>query len=192
MTALGPVGWVAPALGALMALTAIADAALARRYARGEDGADGGTCRHLIVGVQLTLLAGLAAAWTGVGTLPVPHLAAVAGLALAIGGWLLRYTAIAMLGRFFTWRVAILDEHRLIDHGPYRAIRHPSYLGGMLHLAGLALMLANWLGLLAFVIAYLPALARRIAVEERLLLGHFGEQYERYRARTYRLVPFVY
>jgi protein-S-isoprenylcysteine O-methyltransferase len=36
-----------------------------------------------------------------------------------------------------------------------------------------------------------PALAHRIAVEERLLAAHFGDEYREYARRTPRLIPWV-
>jgi protein-S-isoprenylcysteine O-methyltransferase Ste14 len=38
----------------------------------------------------------------------------------------------------------------------------------------------------------IPPLIARIQSEERLLLSHFGTEYEAYRARTSRLIPGVY
>jgi protein-S-isoprenylcysteine O-methyltransferase Ste14 len=55
--------------------------------------------------------------------------------------------AIVHLGRFFTVNVAIAANHRLIDTGPYRFVRHPSYTGALMAFLGLALCLANWVPL---------------------------------------------
>jgi protein-S-isoprenylcysteine O-methyltransferase Ste14 len=38
----------------------------------------------------------------------------------------------------------------------------------------------------------IPPLVARMASEERLLQGQFGDQYDAYRARTTRLIPLVY
>jgi protein-S-isoprenylcysteine O-methyltransferase len=51
------------------------------------------------------------------------------GLALLMVGLLLRWWSIACLGRLFTVDVAIAADHQVIDSGPYRILRHPSYLG---------------------------------------------------------------
>ena len=46
------------------------------------------------------------------------------GLALLAVGSSLRLWSMLTLGRFFTFRVAIQDEHRVIDTGPYRFGRY--------------------------------------------------------------------
>jgi protein-S-isoprenylcysteine O-methyltransferase Ste14 len=42
---------------------------------------------------------------------------------------------------------AIAANHRLVDTGPYRIVRHPSYTGALMAFLGLALCLANWASL---------------------------------------------
>jgi len=37
-----------------------------------------------------------------------------------------------------------------------------------------------------------PPLLARINAEERLLRSQFGEEYDAYRARTWRLIPAIY
>ena len=44
-------------------------------------------------------------------------------------GVALRWYSVIYLGRFFTANVAILKDHQLVDTGPYRFVRHPSYTG---------------------------------------------------------------
>ena len=70
-----------------------------------------------------------------------------AGCALFRLGLMLRWYSIIYLGRFFTVNVAIHSGHEIIDTGPYRYIRHPSYTGALLAFLGLALTLANWVSL---------------------------------------------
>lgn len=77
---------------------------------------------------------------------------------------------------------------RLITTGPYRRVRNPTYLGVLLALMGLGVALP-WLGLLAaglLLLAWWNFVV--IPPEERELAERFGEEYERYRARTWRLV----
>ena len=44
-------------------------------------------------------------------------------------GMALRLYAITRLGAFFTTTVTVADQQTLIEAGPYRLIRHPSYTG---------------------------------------------------------------
>jgi protein-S-isoprenylcysteine O-methyltransferase len=114
------------------------------------------------------------------------------GTALFAAGLALRWYAIVYLGRFFTVNVAISRDHRLIDSGPYRLIRHPSYTGALMAFVGLGFSLHNWASLAAMVIPPLVAFSWRIRVEEQALLQALGEPYRDYMHRTRRLVPAIY
>jgi protein-S-isoprenylcysteine O-methyltransferase Ste14 len=107
-------------------------------------------------------------------------------------GLALRWYAIVYLGRFFTVNVAIHSGHEIIDTGPYRYIRHPSYAGALLAFLGLALGIDNWASLVLIVVPVTLAFRRRIRIEERALSNALGRPYTNYMARTKRLVPFVY
>ncbi len=54
------------------------------------------------------------------------------GLALLVSGSLLRRYCWRVLGRFFTGNVRVQQAQTIVQHGPYRLVRHPSYTGGML------------------------------------------------------------
>ena len=113
------------------------------------------------------------------------------GLALLTLGGTLRLASVFALGRRFTGLVAIQEGHRLQTGGLYRHIRHPSYAGMLLYMAGYVLVFRCWLGLL-LVAGTLAVLLARMNAEEALLEGEFGEEYMSYRRRTWRLVPWVY
>jgi protein-S-isoprenylcysteine O-methyltransferase Ste14 len=113
------------------------------------------------------------------------------GLILLTLGGALRLAPVFVLGRRFTGLVAIQEEHRLQTGGLYRYIRHPSYAGMLLYMAGFVLVFRCWLGLL-FVVGTLAVLLARMNAEESLLESEFGEEYAAYRRRTWRLVPWVY
>jgi protein-S-isoprenylcysteine O-methyltransferase Ste14 len=113
------------------------------------------------------------------------------GLGLFSIGGALRIWPMFVLGRRFSGLVAIQPGHELVTHGPYRYVRHPSYLGMMLAFAGWALVFRSAAGLAAVALGLL-VLAARIEDEEALLASQFGEPYADYRRRTWRLVPGVY
>src|SRR5215207_8969352 len=54
-------------------------------------------------------------------------LSVLAGLAVVALGLALRAWAVHELGRFFKFTVVVQADHRVVDTGPYRLIRHPSY-----------------------------------------------------------------
>jgi protein-S-isoprenylcysteine O-methyltransferase Ste14 len=114
------------------------------------------------------------------------------GLALVAAGFGLRIWALRTLGRFFKYRVVIQEGHQVIDTGPYRRIRHPSYTGMVLCSAGLGLALGNWLAIVAAGALTLVAFTLRLLSEERTLAAELGEPYRDYMTRTHRLIPGVW
>lgn len=108
----------------------------------------------------------------------------------AIGG-ALRIAPVFVLGRRFSGLVAIQKNHALVTDGLYRMIRNPSYLGLMIMLVGWALTFRSLCGLVLAAL-FVPPLIARMKSEEALLAKHFGGEYEAYRARTWRLIPYVY
>lgn len=113
------------------------------------------------------------------------------GVALYAAGGILRIWPVFVLGRRFSGLVAIQSGHSLATAGIYSVIRHPSYLGALVFMIGGALVFRSGVGLLIAAVVLVPILAR-IAYEETLLRSRFGAEYDAYRARTWRLVPFVY
>jgi protein-S-isoprenylcysteine O-methyltransferase Ste14 len=80
----------------------------------------------------------------------------------------------------------------VVSTGPYRRVRHPSYTGLLLIVIGLGLGAGSWLTLLVCALLPLPAVLRRIQVEEAELTRVLGEPYRAYQAHTARLVPGVW
>jgi protein-S-isoprenylcysteine O-methyltransferase len=114
------------------------------------------------------------------------------GLGAMLGGLFLRWWSIIYLGRFFTVNLAVSAGHRVIDSGPYRLIRHPSYAGLLLVIAGVALCFGNLVSILVLLIPCVALLLKRMRVEEAALAEGLGESYRAYMKRTKRLVPCVY
>ena len=123
-------------------------------------------------------------------TLAVP--ATAIGALFFVAGLAIRWHAIIYLGRFFTVNVAIANDHKLIDGGPYRYVRHPSYSGALLAFLGLALCIGNWASLAIIAVPILAVFLWRIHVEETALLRGLGNEYQSYMDRTKRLIPGVY
>ena len=113
------------------------------------------------------------------------------GLVLMAVGSVLRVGPMFVLGRRFTWPLASQEKHALMTTGFYRVIRHPSYLGAFLGGIGWVLVFRSGLGLILMALL-LPGFLPVVRAEEKLLMAEFGEQYEAYRKRTWRLVPFLY
>jgi protein-S-isoprenylcysteine O-methyltransferase Ste14 len=116
----------------------------------------------------------------------------VAGELLAAGGIALRVWSIVTLDRFFTFVVRIQCGHTLVDHGPYRVLRHPAYAGALLVPLGTGVLLGNWLSVACVAGLPLAAIGARIGKEEAALAGALGAQYLAYASRTARLIPRIW
>ena len=114
------------------------------------------------------------------------------GIFLILLGVLVRQWAIAVLGRFFSLTVRVAEDHRVVDRGPYRLVRHPSYTGALIALVGLSLAVQSWGALLVVLMVFGVGFGYRIRVEERALRSQLGEDYVGYMKRTKRLIPFLF
>lgn len=116
----------------------------------------------------------------------------VLGFALLWSGLALRSWSIHTLGRFFELTVVVQEDHRVIESGPYRVLRHPSYSGILLATIGVGLVEGDWVSLAIMLLGPLAAFVLRIRIEERTLISELGEEYVAYSQRTARLLPGVY
>ncbi len=145
--------------------------------------------------VILMLLGGLVllpfADRRGIGVMGEHNIVRWVGLVLfGIGCGLVFWSGLA-LGRMYSADVTIQDQHRLITHGPYRRVRHPRYAGATLLGFGAALVFRAWMGI-ALSVIFIGVILFRIRDEEALMHQEFGEAWEHYCGRSWRLVPFVY
>jgi protein-S-isoprenylcysteine O-methyltransferase Ste14 len=113
------------------------------------------------------------------------------GVALGALGYALIFWSGLALGRQYSAEVTIQKDHRLITAGPYRWIRHPRYLGAVLLSLGLSLAFRSWVGLAAGLLV-LGVLLFRIHDEEALLHREFGEEWERYAQKSWRMMPGIF
>jgi protein-S-isoprenylcysteine O-methyltransferase Ste14 len=113
------------------------------------------------------------------------------GIGVMLLGEALRQWSIYTLGRFFTYPVMIMKDHRLIIKGPYKFVRHPGYLAGMLTFSGLGLALQSWAAPIAVIVVLLFTYSYRIHFEEQALRRKFGKEYENYAKRTPMIIPHL-
>jgi protein-S-isoprenylcysteine O-methyltransferase Ste14 len=123
---------------------------------------------------------------------PLPHWLFYPGLTLWLLGLAFTVWAYRSLGRFFSLDVQMQNDHRVVDTGPYRLLRHPGYAGFSLGLLGLGVALQSWVSVLVLLLATIAALAYRVHIEEKFLVAELGDEYVQYMARTRRLVPYVW
>lgn len=119
---------------------------------------------------------------------------------VAVNGW---FFALELLGILLlvwavitmrTTKVNVFPEVRtgsgLVTNGPYRWIRHPMYTAGlMISLALVCEAFSYWRGVCWFVLCV--NLVVKLSCEERFL-GEVFDDYEAYRLRTWRLVPWLF
>ena len=110
-------------------------------------------------------------------------------LGLGVGG---RWWSHRTLGRFHQAVVTIQADHQLITDGPYRWVRHPMYAASALGILGVGLAFGTGPGLILVVGGTMPAIIRRIQVEERALSEALGTAFEDYARSRARLVPGVW
>jgi protein-S-isoprenylcysteine O-methyltransferase Ste14 len=113
----------------------------------------------------------------------------------AVAGWLgllLRWWCFVALGRYFTVVVKTTSDQVIVQRGPYRFLRHPSYTGLLLALLGCGVMLGNWVATLAAFAVVLAAVAYRLRIEERALVASLGDAYRVFASQRARLVPFIW
>jgi protein-S-isoprenylcysteine O-methyltransferase len=126
---------------------------------------------------------------------PGPHLGEWAlwvGAAVALAGITLRIWSVATLGRYFTYVVKVTGDQPVIETGPYRLLRHPSYAGALLTAIGIGLSLRFALAPLILGAIQLVAYSIRMGVEERALAEGIGEPYRAYMQRTKRIIPYLW
>ena len=116
----------------------------------------------------------------------------VTGEIIAWFGLAIRLWSIIVLGRSFRLTVEVDSDQAVVDRGPYRWLRHPSYTGLLVLAIGFGIALGNWLSLAILIVVPLVVIIRRIQVEEEQLVAVLGQPYVDYRARTKRLLPGIW
>lgn len=113
------------------------------------------------------------------------------GLAIETCGLLLAIWSRRCLGKHWSGRITIKEDHELVRVGPYRTIRHPIYTGILGIFAGTALVIGELHALLGLSVAVLAYL-RKIRLEEANLDAAFGTTYADYRAESWSLIPGIF
>jgi protein-S-isoprenylcysteine O-methyltransferase Ste14 len=112
--------------------------------------------------------------------------------AVALSGIALRIWSVATLGGYFTYVVKVSPDQKVVETGPYRLVRHPSYTGALLTGIGIGLSLRFAVAPLIVGVTSFLGYWIRMAVEERALAEGIGEPYRAYMTRTKRLIPFIW
>jgi protein-S-isoprenylcysteine O-methyltransferase Ste14 len=116
---------------------------------------------------------------------------AVPGILFGLLAVALVWQAIPALGKQWRVQAGLNQDHQLIRTGPYAIVRHPIYASmlGMFLMTGL--LLTPWLPLLAALLVFLLGTEIRVRIEDQLLAGRFGAEFEEYRRRVSAYLPGV-
>ncbi|HEV2457716.1 MAG TPA: isoprenylcysteine carboxylmethyltransferase family protein, partial [Ktedonobacterales bacterium] len=101
----------------------------------------------IVTGGGVVMACVLAAIWTGAAIPWLRPQVTIAGIVVIVLGAALRWWSILTLGRYFTFEVAVRSTQSVVQSGPYRFVRHPSYTAILIMLLGVGMALANWASL---------------------------------------------
>ncbi|KAG1795298.1 uncharacterized protein HD556DRAFT_1364350 [Suillus plorans] len=142
---------------------------------------------------------------------PITPALLTGSLFVTVGGVLRRY-CMSTLGKFWSFRLSVKEEHRIVTNGPYSIVRHPSYTGALLQYVGLVITHGSegsWMRQSVFPqLPYMKVLAavlfctltigastivKRCSVEDKMLQRAMGEDWANWAKKVkYKLLPGVY
>lgn len=146
----------------------------------------------VMAGIFVAQSRSLRAGWVGLFDFPESDWIPIVAVLVFATGLAVRWWAIVTLGRFFTVDVVIEKDHEVVQRGPFRWVRHPSYTGVLLAFLGWTMALWNWVAMAVVLVPIFVAFRRRMNVEEEALSRALGEKYRDYMGRTKRLIPGLY
>ena len=112
----------------------------------------------------------------------------LAGLVLSFTGYFLFVWSVIARGRYsVSWEMP--EDQKLVTWGPYRYVRHPSYLGYFLMFIGFFFLWPSVFAL--FPLLAIPGYYKITFEEEKLLAKRFGDAFAEYQKKTRRLIPKI-
>ena len=146
---------------------------------------------NTLIIISWIALFGVSSAFASSGVLLLPDWLSFAGAIVILLGATVRQWAISALGRYFSLVIGVQEGQKVVEAGPYRLVRHPSYTGALLILVGIALSFRSLGAVLAAIVIFGVVYGYRMLVEERVLASALGDSYVEYMKRTKRIIPYV-
>lgn len=112
------------------------------------------------------------------------------GFIVFLIGFSFRIWAIHTLGRHYSHVVRKLDDHQIIDTGPFKFIRHPAYTGMIVAHIGITIFYLNLSTLSILVLLLIPSIVIRIIIEEKTLYSIEG--YTNFAKVRKRIMPYLW
>jgi protein-S-isoprenylcysteine O-methyltransferase Ste14 len=126
------------------------------------------------------------------GTYPfLPPLLALGTVVIVCAIWVM-HRAHRDLALFFSTKLEIREQHRVVTSGIYHYVRHPMYVAFMLLGIAQAMLIPNWIAGFSGLVAGVLLFGSRISREENMMLQTCGDDYRAYMATTARFVPGVF
>ena len=110
--------------------------------------------------------------------------------AIALAGYLMTYWVMSA-NSYASRIIQVEKDQRVISIGPYRIVRHPMYLGGIISILFTPLALGSYWALPVFVLI-IPVIVLRILNEEKILRQELPGYPEYCQSTRSRLIPLVW
>ena len=163
-----------------------------RRKSQGSTSNDKGSLWWLYALITLGYVLSFSIGATKIGRIHDWNTFFTIGMALFGIGLMIRIHSILTLRQYFTYSVAKVENHKIIETGLYKFIRHPGYLGQIIIFIGISTSISNWLSILVMMIPISLGYLNRINIEEKFMLQQLGEDYLNYQQRTNKIIPLLY
>ncbi len=128
--------------------------------------------------------------WMAWSRIHLPEWARWLGVVMGILADLMGYWVFSNLGTNVTPTVVTRTKAHLVASGPYRWVRHPLYVMGLIGFIGFALLAENWFIALTAVLVFVVLIVRT-RKEEAKLIEKFGNEYREYMKTTGRFLPKI-
>ena len=117
----------------------------------------------------------------------------IIGYLLTTAGFVISLLALKTLGNNWTGMTdyRIKKGQSLIQNGVYKMIRHPIYCALILEIMGFEFIANSWL-VIILTLGSLIIMNKQANKEEELLTKKFGIEYQEYKSRTKKIIPFLY
>jgi protein-S-isoprenylcysteine O-methyltransferase Ste14 len=185
----GPLIWIVEACWAVFLIVWAITSFQAKTSVRRGLNSAGMLWRIGVLVVVVILAQGLKQGWIPRPT-PFPYGVQLIGLPLVVAGIAFAVWARFTLGSNWGMPMTLREKPELVTGGPYAFVRHPIYTGIIFAMLGTGLVFgAWWLIILIIAFGYFLISTRQ---EEKDMVQHFPDAYPAYRARTKRLIPFVF
>lgn len=96
------------------------------------------------------------------------------------------------LGNEYSYTLQLRKNHKLVETGIYKYIRHPMYFCGLLFMTAQSLLIPNVISNLSNLFVINTFLNGRIPDEEKMMIKEFGDKYKNYMKKTNSVIPFIY